>query len=263
VIEILTKVVDTVETKVERWTKPVTIGAGVVSLLWGLLLLPVEKRSFYLVTWVADDKAVYPSEATSDTDLPLYYSGVRVHSARILLVRIQNRGSTPIGSPEKLWTLDVRAPRASHLVLLDPPKATPTPSVVQRRDTSDPQLVQLDFGVMDPRVSVELRMMLVNATGSGPPLAAQSTLTGLPEEVTFASLSSQLADRYLWQWASPVFLLFCVPVLPPLFREWSARTPAWKRVLWVPLYVAVALLGTAVPALLWVVFLSKVVAWLY
>jgi hypothetical protein len=258
----LAEVTHKVGSALEKWTKPVTVGAGLVSLFWALLLLPVAKRTQSLVTWIRGDTLVYPSKATSYRPLPLNYLGTPVHSARILSVRVQNRGSAAIGSSDTLWTLLFTAPSATHLVLFDSLRIDPPPLVVVAQTAQKTNALALSFGIVDPRVSVDLKLLALNSGTDGPPLAVESTLLGLPHDVTMRAPDDRLAERYFWPWAALVLLLVSVPLLPPLVREWYHKL-AWKRIVQFPLYLFLLLLGLLLPAFIWVRGLAYLVSWFY
>jgi hypothetical protein len=54
-----------------------------------------------------------------------------------------------------------------------------------------------------------------------------------------------------------------MPLLPSLAQEWYERKLVWKRILWTPVYIAITLLGLFLPAGLWVLLLSHIVAWFH
>jgi len=247
----------------ERYTKAIVVIFGFVSLVWSVLLLPVAKRSLHLVTWIYDQQTIYPSEATSNRPLPLEYGAVPVRSVRIVKLRIQNRGSAPIGTSGALWSLDLTASRASHLVLLGAPRIDPAPVPVSPTQP-DARTVRLALGVLDPRVTIDLDMLVINSDGRGLPIdEPRSTLPGLPQELTLASPAGVLVGRYFWMWGTPVMLLMLVWLGPPAAREWYAYQPIWKRVLMAPVYVLIMILIVGIPAALWVVGLSELVSRVY
>jgi hypothetical protein len=256
-------VVADIGTALDRYTRAIVVTFGLVSLVWSVLLLPVAKRSLHLVTWIYDQQTVYPSEATSGRPLPLEYGSVPVRSVRIVKLRIQNRGSAPIGTSDAVWYLDLTASGASHLVLLGAPRIDPAPVPVSPMQP-DARTVRLALGVLDPRVTIDLDMLVINSDGRGLPIdEPRSTLPGLPQELTLASPAEVLEGRYFWMWGTPVMLLMLVWVGPGAAREWYAYQPTWKRVLMVPVYLLIMLLVVGVPAGLWVVGLSELVSRVY
>jgi hypothetical protein len=262
VLAFVLRVVESAGAALEKWTKPVTVVAGVISLVWSILLLPFQRPTEYLVVWIRDDKIVYPSEVTSDKSLPLTYRGTPVQSARILTVRIQNRGSAPIGKSESLWEVALTAHKASNLALLERPQTSPIQFFVEDRPSDDPRTVVIKFGLLDARSTVDLQMLLVNQKANGLPLTASPTLAGLPRHIGINSPSGQLIDRYYWTWAAPIILLAGVFFLPPLAREWYGRV-TWKRVLLAPVYVFFGFVAVVGPASLWVLLLAHAVSWVY
>ena len=259
----LPTVVADIGTALERYTKAIVVIFGLVSLVWSVLLLPVAKRSLHLVTWIYDQQTVYPSEATSGRPLPLEYGAVPVRSVRIVKLRIQNRGSAPIGTANAVWYLNLTASGASHLVLLGAPRVDPAPVPVSTTQP-DARTVRLALGVLDPRVTIDLDILVINSDGRGLPIdEPRSTLPGLPQELTLASPAGVLVERYFWMWGTPVMLLMLVWVGPKAAREWYAYRPIGKRALMAPVYLLIMTFVVGIPAALWVVGLSELVSRVY
>jgi hypothetical protein len=247
---------------VEKWTKPVTIGAGLVTLLWTLFLLPVAKRSQSLVTWIRSDSIIYPRKATSDRPLPLSYLGQPANSVRIVTVRIQNRGTAAIGAVDTLWALNFTAPSATHLSLIDSPTVNGPPIAMKASSNPAPNAIEVPLGLLDSRVSFDLRFLVVNSDPKRVPLEVAASLVGLPHEVTLSGPDDRLLERYFWPWAAPVLILLAVPVLPALAREWYLQT-RWKRVLLFLPYLLLAAACLFLPAFLWAFGVAYLVSYFY
>jgi hypothetical protein len=171
--------------------------AAVLSILWTIVLLIVAKDDLNLVLWVQGDHVVYPGDATGKRPLPLEYRGASVAAARVVTVKISNFGKQMIGAQDKVWSVSLRAPEASHVVLLDELVRTPTALWVRVADGQAANAVVLEFGAFQPNASVDLRLMLVNDSSITPILRMTPSLPGLPREVVSRSPAELLADRLL------------------------------------------------------------------
>jgi hypothetical protein len=179
-----------------RAAELVLLVSAVVALLSSLVLWRVGKAQLHLVTWVRTTSVVYPAPATGDLTLPLDYDQEPATSVTVLDLNISNFGKQVIGGADTTWRLSLSVPMASHLVALDAPRARPRALVVRRVASADPDAVVLEIGAFEPRAEINLRVAAINPTPREfPDVKAESSLTGLPVEVTTSSPTSRFGER--------------------------------------------------------------------
>ena len=192
--------------------------ATALSIGYSALLVFTAKDELHLVVWVPENIEVYPSEKTSKLELPLQFEGVTARNVRLLSVSVTNYGKATIGDQKSTWRLELDAPEATHLVLVDKLSVSPSATVALVAPNKRPNVLTLELGAMQPRTKIDLRLMLVNASGNtGYPLKIRPDLAGLPHEILPFSPVSHLTNRLFTPVFAALFLLMLIVDGPKIY----------------------------------------------
>lgn len=107
------------------------------------------------------------------------------------------------------------------------PAFTPEALVLKVAQT-EPSVVTLQLGAMQSRSTIDLRLLLVNAT-KGPPLTVNSSLPGLPRDISTVKPADRLAAR-IYPWVVLFVLLAgAVEGVPLAIAESKRRSSYWAK----------------------------------
>lgn len=225
--ESLLKAARTLAAKAGAWVEPFLKIAALLSGVFSILLLWVAKDEFHLLVWIEEDVIIYPAKSTGGLSLPLKFDEHAANSARIVRAKVVNYGKQIIGKSETLWDLYLEGPSGSSLISLKDPTFTPEALVLKVARTA-PNVLILKLGALQPRSTIDLHLLLVNAT-AGPPLKVNSSLPGLPREISTVKPVDRLALRiYLWV-VLFVFLALAVEGVPLAVAGAKQRLSNWAK----------------------------------
>jgi hypothetical protein len=209
--------------RILKWTiKWGSYLATALSIGYSALLVFAAKDELHLVVWAPENIEVYPSEKTNKLELPLQFDGVTARSVRLLSVSVTNYGKATIGDQKSTWRLELEAPEATHLVLVDKLRVSPSATVALVAPNTRPNALTLELGAMQPRTKIDLRLMLVNARGNTfYPLKIRPDLAGLPHEILPFSPVLHLFDRLVYPVFAALLLLMLIVDGPTIYARIS------------------------------------------
>jgi hypothetical protein len=189
----------------ENIKKVFTLGTYLLSLasaLGALFLLLVAKNELHLVTWIENDTTIYPSDKTVNEVLPLTFEGVPAKSVRVVSVRISNYGKTVIGKQESKWDFTLASTDATPLAIVGEFVKSPDVIVFEQlpRDKSRLDIVRLQIGALEPKATIEFKVLLVNSTSpKNGGLTIAHGLDGLPSETAVLTAEERIFLKTGWK----------------------------------------------------------------
>jgi hypothetical protein len=219
--------------KAGGWVDPFLKVAALLSGLFSILLLWLAKDEFHLVVWVEEQVIVYPAKSTENLSLPLEFDKRAANSVQIVKAKVVNYGKQIIGKPETLWDLYLQGPIGSSLVLFKNPTVTPETLMLAKitRGTT-PNVLKLQLGALQPRSTIDLHLLLVNASPAPPreiDLKIDSSLPGLSREITRVKPVERLLTRIYPSVFLFMFLALAIEGVPLAVAAAKKRASDWAK----------------------------------
>jgi hypothetical protein len=154
-------------------------------------------------------------------------------------VQVSNSGKQPIGSANATWTLSLVSPEGSKLRIVGPVSSTPENGVVAGTSV-DKNKVQLNLRFFQPRASVALRLLVLNA--EDPRVRSTASLAGIPLDETTLSPEERKRSRL----ALPFFFLFLIVLTTASVVESRSKARNQEPKPSVGTYIALIAVGSLV-----------------